>query len=343
MTINTIDSERTINAIVAGVNGDPLAGTAFKQALQNRDERPAHWSHSLSLPRGIVMCYGDDEGLAAIRRAWHELKSPTEARHFAALVTAELRKFAESFPANDHNLCYAHFLLHGLGGGASAEDIAAKIADNIRIIHETERCAADFIKSAPPRSPIEGYQFSFSRGQTDDYQGISLAFSPVTSPAWHGALAKTGFFIDSTNRRAVIVNVQGRKVFGHRPVRADEKYSRDEALYDRDLAAYLKSAKEGRQFARVAAQVEMDPRAYVITSVFDSLRRHKIEDVCAIRPSEHVMAIGRHSGFRGNYEPVLAQAGLRELNLVYYQRRLIDGDNPCTSVTRHNPADWTPT
>jgi hypothetical protein len=109
-------------------------------------------------------------------------------------------------------------------------------------------------------------------------------------------------------------------------VREDEKYSREASLYERDLAAYRKSAEQGRQFARVTARVGMDPRAYVITSGFDSLRRYGIKDVYAIRPSEHVMAIGGHSGFRGSYESVLAQAGMRELNRVYYQRRIIDGD-----------------
>lgn len=296
--MNTIDCDRTARAIVAAVGRVPDAGRQFEAALTNRPV-DHDWTTKLKRPAGLTMCYGDPEGIAAIARSFNQLQQPTSLERFAALVTESLQRFAQNYSEDTHNLCYAHFLLHGLAL-PSAREVAAKIDDNARIISETSKVQDSFLQQMLPKIPVDGYVFKLERGDTDDFNGISLQLQS-TARSFSNVFAKVGFFIDTSSSSAIVINVQGRRILNT----SDEQFKRQQK-------------EEGRQFARLAARLGMDPRAYVLTKAFTLLEAFGVKEIRAIRPEEHVMAIGNHRGFRANYRHVLESVGMQPIDDTYY-------------------------
>lgn len=322
MNMNTIHTQLTEQAIVEGVHGLPDAGQHLRKGLQNLNITD-DWHRGLDVPKGIVLCYGDDEGMAAIVRAYQNLQVPASEERFAQLIAAEFKAFAGQFPAHDHNLCYAHFLLHGLRQN-SAEQVAAKIADNARIIAETGKMEETLLGMSVPECRVQGYRFRLERGVTDDYQGISFVLESRNSTLTLSPLAKAGFFIDATNAQAVVINVQGRKNLHRKPEALDTNDPRIREGHAQRFANYRRAAEEGRMYARFGAAAGLDPRSYVLTELFGMLKQAGVSEVKVIRPSEHVMHIGNHPGFRAAYESVLHEAGMTRLDSLYYGRKLTD-------------------
>ena len=165
----------------------------------------------------------------------------------------------------------------------------AKILDNARIIRESLASRTKVYAKFANHSPqvVDGYHLILEDGVADDFEGLSLQLRRQVDQERRRhdpVFAKVGFYLDTTNKLAYVSNCQGRLV-----------------SVDRDPQARRKQRKLGQEYARFGHLAGNEPRAYVATKLFELLAGMGIEKVRAIRPQEHLMAIGKHPGFRANY------------------------------------------
>jgi hypothetical protein len=320
MAPNSIDISAAKKAIAAGVNGDLSAGTQLLQALA-KTTHPELWGQGLQCPGGIFMIAADSEGIGAIIRSYSRLKDNVTPENFAEQIAEELNRFAEHLPEDRHNLCSPHFLLHGLVQD-TVEAVIAKISDNARIMRSTEEHRDRIFLLDPPTSRIAGYTFHLGSGDIDGFQGIRIGLNKEARSLTLAPLAKIEFFIDNENSTAVIINVQGRKNHYQRPAPNAGDDAKAISRYESALTKYRIAAEEGREYARIHAQLKMDPRSYVITELIDLLQLNGIKQVKAIRATEHVMHIGRHADFYPRYDKVFEEVGMADSGSIYFTKTL---------------------
>lgn len=239
-------------------------------------------------------------------RAFRGLEEKCFPAAFAEQISLSIAAFAKPFEERD-NLCYPHFLLHGLEK-STAEEVAGKINENSRMIHETRTATRYFLEKYEKKNPLTAdLAIGMSMGHTDDFFGLSLVICP-TEDSWisstSGYTAKTSFFIDTTNKSATVMTIQGQ--------RADTKES--------------KKTREGkiagRRFARLSAELGMDTRAFLLRNLSRLLAEEGYKEIKVIRPSYHPMAIECHEGFLARYEPVIIQSGITHIDECYLKSQL---------------------
>ncbi len=235
-----------------------------------------------------------------LERAYCGLTPQPYLDDYCAHVANAMQYFADGF-GEDADLCYSHFLMHGINE-PTLEGVMDKIRENARIIHETRRGRPSLIDSL--HSPVDlgfGLKLDFDWGQTDDYFGIcSYAFDE--SIQWPGGctgyLAKFSIFTDHTNKTVYGFTIQGQQTYG-------EKDGKDK--------------KKGRNFFRLTAKLGMDPRAFVIKKVADIMRSKEYTKIRVVKPHDHPMFIEQHKGFVGKYEPIIRLAGIQNENGCYLE------------------------
>ena len=296
-----IDVPNTAASIASYLGEAGHSRVSFSSALRHSDT-------SGFGQRGIVMCYDEPEGIGAIARAYSTLKEKPEREVFGKTIADAINRFASFFPEGEHNLCYAHFLLHGIARETLPE-VVEQIRTNARIIHEMIAARDTIEEKFGPQKQLEGgLRLQLCRGQTDDFHGLSFQlYHPVQSASDSHPFAKAGFFIDTTNNEAIIVNVQGRK---NKLGKSGESLKQDRIL--------------GREFARFAHYHSgQEPRVFVLNRLCDFLTDLGIKAARVIRPEEHVMHIGKHPGFHASYDEILKQAGFEMQDVVYRAKVLL--------------------
>lgn len=102
------------------------------------------------------------------------------------------------------------------------------------------------------------------------------------------------FFLDELNKEIYVITIQGQRVQS-----ADKNRSRN--------------------YARLAAALAMDPRAFVLRQVCELAKAEGYVKIRVIRPEHHTMFVDNHVGFMARYEPIIRQAEITEENGCYLQ------------------------
>ena len=278
----------------------------FNQLLSNVD--PVTRS-----TRGIVLCYGDTEGLDCLRVAYAQLKVPCTPQEFSQNIAEALQEFA-CMRARGEYLTYPHFLLHGINQD-TVDNVVKKIIDNARIIQETEKLKPGLFNRSGIVRPIQGgaYFLLLTNGDSDDFHGFSLRLSK-DGRYFSEVIAKVGFLLDETNRTGIIVNVQGRKVARFYRAYAQSDDPKKKAAGE---VGILKDKKEGREYAALTGKLGSEARTFVIKEVMELLASWGFDRVMAIKPEQHVMYIAKHPRFASKYERNLRDAGLTQESGIY--------------------------
>lgn len=322
----SIDVSRTAKAIVNAINGTGNFEEEFSSGLINFDNNHTLQEDFSQLrppskpPKGISITYGETEGLQAIVRAYQNLQVATDKQVFSEEIANTLQKFAEHYRIDGRGPGYAHFLLHGLVQ-PTAEQVAQKLLENALILIESAAAQHEFLLQQPPQCRLPGFHFSIERGCADDYDGVAfelLSNRDSQSGTSQYRLAHVGFLLSPSRAQATVITIQGRKIYYKKPQLPDTDDPLKMKEYEKLLHNYRECAEEGRNFARAAAFLGVDPRAYTLSCVIERLFEQGYQEIRGITPSEHVMCIGKHKGFTGRYEHIFTQAGMLKKDNVYY-------------------------
>jgi hypothetical protein len=250
------------------------------------------------------LCFGPHIELVMIllAHAYDGLRDQTRIREYSRAVSEAIQGFAE--PMEDGALsCYPNpsFLLHGTRK-ASLGAIIKQLTTNGRIIHETMARRPMFISDHGQETPLgHGLKMLMEDGATEDCYGICCFITWEEEDNPHGTddsyIAKVSFFLDSRDRELYVITIQGQRVT------AGKK-------------------EKSRDFARLAARLGLDPRAYVLQKVCQAAKSEGFQRTRIIRPRFHPMFIDSHAGFKAQYEPVIRQAGINLENGCYLEGRL---------------------
>jgi hypothetical protein len=250
------------------------------------------------------LCFGAHIELVMIllAHAYRGLGDKTTSRQFSQAIAAAMQSFAEpiavggcaSFP--DPN-----FLLHGINRTTLAA-VIARFESNGRIIHETVARKDAFIKKYGGPIPLEhGLKMLVEEGAAEDCFGLCCYITRADESQPHGTdtsyIAKVSFFLDALKKELYVITIQGQRVHA-----ADKNRSRN--------------------YARLAAALGMDPRAFVLQKVCELGKAEAYQKIKVIRPMHHPMFLDNHNGFMARYEPVIKEAAIHDENGCYLQRSL---------------------
>lgn len=260
--------------------------------------------------KGITFGYNTKLVMDLLARAYY-LSNGNDKPSFSDRVAHAIQNFATPFPERD-NLCYPHFLFHGLVQ-PNIDDVIAKIESNSRIIHETLNNRDEIMKEHGSVALEGGLQLAMDHGVTDDYFGIAYLLAKddaILLSSSYGYIAKTSFFVDKTIGDVYVMTIQGRGFDSHNPVRTSH------------LSEKEKSLEAEREYGRIGNVIGMGPRRFTLQKVMDFGRGNGFRRIRVIKPEEHPMFIERHKGFLANYESVIKKAGIKDDNGCYLERVL---------------------
>ncbi|MDH3359613.1 MAG: hypothetical protein OEL55_01975 [Desulfobulbaceae bacterium] len=234
--------------------------------------------------------------------AYLGLRDKTTIRVYADAMAGAMQSFAEPL-ANGARACFPDptFLMHGLRRKVLA-DIVSRFEDNGRIIHETLARRDSFMDTHGRGINMgHGIKMLMEEGAADDCFGICAYLVKEDEEDPHGTdasyIAKTSFYLDASNNEIFVISLQGQRVM---PMQKERS----------------------RNFARLSAQLEMDPRAFVLQEVCAIVQAEGYGRVRVIRPFMHPMFLDQHNGFMARYEPIIKQAGIVEENGCYLEASL---------------------
>ncbi|MBU1111285.1 MAG: hypothetical protein KJ896_00775 [Nanoarchaeota archaeon] len=264
---------------------------------------------------GIRFGYNTLLVMQLFRRAYEHLEESVSPKEYANATAQAMERFAEPFPEDANELCYPHFLLHGLIQ-PSLEDVVQRFDTNSRIIHETNDSWRNIIKEFGSVDTEGNTKLELVMGVTDDYFGIACLLAKrderhVSSA--NGYIAKVSFFLDGAERDIYVMTIQGKRFGYHDPIRANSEQGKQMKL------------ENERKYSRLGNELGMSPRRFVLNKVMQWGREHDYRRIRVIHPSEHGMNIEGHKGFLGNYEPVILKAGIAERNGCYLEADLVRG------------------
>jgi len=270
--------------------------------------------HNLSFveAHGIRFGYTTVLVMQLIDRAYNGLADRCNIRKYGEAVAEAMQNFARPFPDEQSELCYPHFLLHGLVQ-PTLEEVIDKIDSNGRIIHETLEVGRKLMDEYGQVNLDGNLRLLMSSGCTDDYFGIAHLLAKQDAILVSSAssyITKASFFVDMTNKDIYVMTLQGRRFGPHDPVRAAHPSSQE------------KRFEAEREYSRIGNVLGMGPRRFILTKVMDFGRDKGFKRIRVIKPEEHPMFIERHEGFFGNYEPVIRKVGITEENDCYFECRL---------------------
>lgn len=247
------------------------------------------------------LCFGAHIELVMIllAHAYRGLRDRTTLRQYSRAMAAAMQSFAgpiavggrASFP--DPN-----FLLHGINRPTLAA-VVRRFEDNGRIIHETIARQEVFVgRHGGQKHLAHGLKMLVEEGAAEDCFGLCCYITREEEPDPHGTdtsyIAKVSFFLDDSRKEIYVITIQGQRVHAA----------------DRDRS---------RSYARFAAALGMDPRAFVLRKVCELAKGEGYERIKVIRPEYHPMFLDSHAGFMARYEPVIRQAGIGDENGCYLQ------------------------
>lgn len=298
-----IREDALADIITRSLAGEKLEQGALDQTLRtchDKCDKLCYWCP------GINFDYTSDLVLLLLERAYRQLKTPASPRAYAQRIATALQHFADEFPHTKNTMCYPHFLMHGLSL-PTADDIGKKIEDNGRILHETIAFRTDHKREPKQDLPHELY-LGNAGGDTDDYHSTCyyLARQGVNAGASYHYIAKFSVFRDTTNKIIVGLTVQGQPA---------------SLIRNKDGTA-PKNRERGRAYAKLTAQLGMDPRTYTITRVMDIAREQGFENIRVIRANEHPFAIEKHNGFLARYDNAVRAAGITQEKECYLETKL---------------------
>jgi len=250
------------------------------------------------------LCFSDHIGLVMILidRAYRGLKRQTGVKAFARAVAKALQTYAEPIIDGDYACFpYPYFLLHGLKKSTTAK-VVRQLEANSRIIHETLAIRAQFMeKYGGPVYLEQDTKMLMEEGATEDTSGICCYLTMATEQQPHGTdasyIAKVCFFLDTSKREIIVITIQGQRI-------------------------QQGNKERSRNFARLAHNLKMDPRAYILRNICEIGRRELYKKIRVIKPLEHPMFIDGHCGFKARYEPIIRQADITVENGCYLERNL---------------------
>ena len=230
------------------------------------------------------------------------LRDRTTVKAYAKAMAGAMQSFAEPI-ANGDRTCFPDptFLLHGLRRTVLA-DIVSRFENNGRIIHETLARRDAFLNTHGRAVNLgHGIKMLMEEGAAEDCFGVCGYLVREDEENPHGTdlsyIAKASFFLDASKGELFVITLQGQRV--------------------------LPSQKDrSRDFARLAARLQMDPRAFVLRKVCEVGQGEGYRRVRVIRPAQHPMFLDRHHGFMARYEPIIRQAGIGEENGCYLEASL---------------------
>lgn len=230
------------------------------------------------------------------------LRDRTTARVYAKAMAGAMQSFAEPID-NGARTCFPDptFLLHGLRRTILA-DIVSRFENNGRIIHETLARREGFLNSHSRAVHLgHGIKMLMEEGAAEDCFGICGYLVKEDEENPHGTdpsyIAKASFFLDATEKELFVITLQGQRVMPLQKGRS-------------------------RDYARLAARLQMDPRAFVLRKVCEVGRAEGYRRVRVVRPAQHPMFLDKHHGFMARYEPIIRQAGIGDENGCYLEASL---------------------
>jgi len=250
------------------------------------------------------LCFGAHMELVMIllEHAYRGLRDKTTICQYARAMAAAMQSFAApiavggcaSFPE-------PNFLLHGINR-TTLGAVIDRFESNGRIIHETIARKDDFIRRHGGQVYLEhDLKMLVEEGAAEDCFGLCCYITRADEPAPHGTdwsyIAKVSFFLDHLHKEIYVITMQGQRV------QADDK-------------------NRSRAYARLAAAMGMDPRAFVLRKVCELGRTEGYSRIRVIRPGHHPMFLDKHAGFLARYEPIIRQAEINEENGCYLQAAL---------------------
>ncbi|MBI5391296.1 hypothetical protein HZB02_07460 [Candidatus Woesearchaeota archaeon] len=257
--------------------------------------------------KGIRFGYNTELMLRLLSRAYAALEEPVDSHTFAENVAESVEHFAAPFSTQD-NLCYPHFLFHGIAQ-PTLEGITARIEKNSRIIHEMGETNRETMDRYGTAMIQEDLQLTMNTGLTDDYFGIALLLltkrgeSSISSAT--GYIAKCGFFTDAKEKEMYVMTIQARRFGEIDPHRKENQ-------------------RDGqREYNRISIALGMGPRTFVLMELMKYAREKGFQRIKVITPEEHPMSIEGHKGFQGSYRPIILKAGITEENGCYLEKNLL--------------------
>ncbi|MBI5066566.1 hypothetical protein HZA97_10140 [Candidatus Woesearchaeota archaeon] len=283
---------------------------------------------SLSTPyqkEGVCFCHNTELALRLLKTGYDSLRD-VRSRDYSIAVAKAMQEFAEPFPSGDYNLCYPHFLLHGLELG-TLEGVVGKIRNNSRIIHETLAIRAkvaheyDVKEFVPvkgvemPVDPNNGAHFvegfhtalstAFCYGLCEDFFGITLALGKQCSghPRGSNYIVKVSFFLDTTKKEIYIITIQGKQ-------------------FSEGMNNEVVRVKNEKFWGMLTTRLGTSPRTFLLKKVMEWGKQNGYERIKVIRAKDHPLTIEQHKGFLANYEPVVIKAGINQENGCYLEAKL---------------------
>jgi hypothetical protein len=258
---------------------------------------------------GIRFGYNTRLVMRLLDRAYCYLHHQPDLMVFSEQVAKAMQDFAKPFPEGE-NLCYPHFLLHGLVQ-PTLDAVVDKIHNNSRIIHET-LCGREAIIAKNRTVPLgNSLELVMVQGLTDDLFGIAYLLTKadeILKNSASGYVAKACFFIDQTNKELYVMTLQSRRY---------------ESLGPSHIESQSVRAKIGeKEFARIGNLLGRSPRRYILERVVDFGRKNGFTKIKIVLPEEHPLYIENHDGFLANYGSVIRKAGITEERGCYLEKRL---------------------
>ena len=225
-----------------------------------------------------------------LEHGYHSLQKPASLATYCRAMAQAVQRFAQPLAVNDPaSYMEPHFLLHGLEKATIAESVA-QCEDNGRIIHETMEGRAGYMAQYGCKTLLgNGLQMMMENGFAEDKLGICCFITKVDEPNPNGAgncyTAKVSFFLDTTHMEITIITIQGQRV--------------------------IKTMKNrSRDYARLGAQLNIDPRGYLLKKVCEVAKLAGYKRVRVIRPESHPMTIDQHGGFVAHYGNLIRDQGI---------------------------------
>lgn len=250
------------------------------------------------------LCFGPHIELVMILldHAYRGLCDKTTISQYAKAMSVAMQTFSEPIAVGDcASFPDPNFLLHGINRPILGA-IIKRFEGNGRIIHETIARKDELIKKYAGQVFLEhGLKMFVEEGAVDGCFGLCCYITRADESHPHGNdnsfIAKVSFFLDDLNKEIYVISIQGQHVQS-----ADKNRSRN--------------------YARLAVELGMDPRAFVLRKVCELGKAEGFKKIRVIRPEHHPMFLDHHEGFMARYEPIIRQAEINEENGCYLQKAL---------------------
>lgn len=244
-----------------------------ERAILN-DRKGLHFGHNIDLI------------LVAVRKSFLTLQQACELSEFLGVVCNLLQEFAGLKHFEPNELCYPHFLLHGIYNQRTLSHVENRIRNNIRIIDETLTAKKDWsLGSSISYSMHLPIHIRIVDGTCDDFFGISY---DLYLNGDYKRIAKVSVFVDPSNKMAYVATFQGPHI------RAEDVREQDNIDRLHHLTTWLAA----------------DPRTYLLNFIKKELASKDYERLYAIKPTEHLYLLEGHQGFTARYLPALWKSGL---------------------------------